>query len=287
MVLPSHIFTYAWVAAAGGGGENVVWTGRLAMLVAMFLVVGRRVQRSWSRRKNRAQQTDPVIPTHPVILQPKGPLGWADQIKKPVLPIAAVRELLGPSPRQFSSELQKYLAVTPPGWLKRQPKDELQLAFKNQIRIRREGAVMWAAIVQANSLLFRRGPTDCPASVIFSHDPWYDDHAEELLQTAHELYQLKGTDQNDADAAAFARMLTNELTRGMMLRVPKRFTGGRNVFHSAIMLPRKHLPKGYLAGSLFPVWADPGGTGALLLVPAAYWPPSLTAAWDRPARAKV
>ena len=77
-------------------------------------------------------------------------------------------------------------------------------------------------------------------------------------------------------------MLTVELSRGMLLKVPGRFTSGRAIFHSSMMLSRKHLPKGKLAGPYMPVWVDPDGSGTLLLVPAAYWPASLVAAWDSP-----
>jgi hypothetical protein len=51
------------------------------------------------------------------------------------------------------------------------------------------------------------------------------------------------------------------------------------------MLTRRHMPKGFVGASLIPVWVDPANTGSLLLVPAAYWPPSLTTQWERPARA--
>jgi hypothetical protein len=45
-------------------------------------------------------------------------------------------------------------------------------------------------------------------------------------------------------------------------------------------MPRKHLPKGFLSGSYFPIWIDPRPTGAVVMVPAAYWPASLTMEWD-------
>jgi hypothetical protein len=266
--------------AANPPGPNASWIGVL-FAMALVATILRHYLRGTLLRRNRT----PVAPNHPVILPSNRVAPQPDQSFRLALPIESIRELLGPAPRTFSQEIRKYLKVTPPPWLKRSWKDELKWAFRDQERIRRDGTVVWASIVQANSLLFRPGPTDSPASVIFSLDPWYDENPDDLLETAHDLFQLKGTDQNDPDAAAFARMLTNEMTRGMMLRAPKRFTGGRSVFHSSIMLTRKHLPKGFVGYSLLPVWLDPNGSGALLLVPAAYWPPSLTAQWDRPVRA--
>lgn len=195
------------------------------------------------------------------------------------MPIEAVRELIGSAPRTFEPKIQEYLHIVPPQWALRDA--EMRIAYDRQDIIRRDGQVVWATIVQANKLLFARGPFDHPASMIFSEDPYYDDHPEELREMARDLFLVKGTDQADAESAAFARMLTSELIRAPMLRVPSRFTGGRRVFHSSMMLPRKHLPKGVLGGWLMPVWIDPARNGALLLVPAAYWPASLFAAWDQ------
>jgi len=281
MVFPQGLLPAALGAYDDSSGDSALWIARIALAI-IVLILGRRYLRLlWRRTASRSGRTA-VSPNHPVILPPTRAAPRPDQSGKPVIPIEAVRDLLGNCPREFPADIQDYLKAKPPVWLKRRPKDELQLGFRHQDRIRREGHVVWAAIVQANSQLFRRGPNDCPASVIFSLDPWYDTHPQELVQSAGELFELKGTDQNDPDAAAFARMLTNEMTRAMMLRAPKRFTNGRNVFHSSVMLARKHLPKGFLSGKLFPVWVDPAGTGALLLVPAAFWPASLTAVWDRP-----
>jgi hypothetical protein len=188
---------------------------------------------------------------------------------------------MGSVPRSFPRELQKYLHIEPPVWLKKSPDDEMHWVYGDQDKIRKQGKVIWASVVQANSLIFRPGPSDHGASVIFSLDPWFDSHANALPTLAAELFALKGTDQEDAHSAAFARMLTNEMTRAMMLPVPKRFTEGREVFHSSLMLVRKHLPIGRLTGKLLPVWIDPENRGKLLLVPAAYWPASLTAIWSR------
>jgi hypothetical protein len=191
--------------------------------------------------------------------------------------IDQIRELLGPPPRRFDRSLQEYLHLKPPPWMTDDP--ELAVAYENQDRVRRDGKVVWAALVQANNLLFAPGGEDHPASMVFSEDPWFDQNPEALCDIAHDLFGLKNHDHDDPECADFSRMLTNERIRAPMLKVPQRFTGGRRVFHSSIVIPRKHLPKGVLCRSSLPVWIDAAGTGALLLVPAAYWPSSVLMQW--------
>jgi hypothetical protein len=271
-----------WLGYSASTGSGELLVAELCFGALAGLVISSYVRR-YLRRRRPKKKTGPVSPpNHPVILPARRQAAQVDDLVRPTLPIEMVRELVGPPPRKFSAETERYLHAEPPAWLKRRKGDEMAQAFAHQQRIRREGPVVWAAIVQANSKMFHPGPIDSGASAIFSLDPWYDSHPDNLLASAREHFMLKGTDQADPDAAAFARMLTNEMTRAMMLRAPKRFTDGRNVFHSSVMMTRKHLPKGFVGGHLFPVWLDPAGTGAVLLVPAAYWPASLTSAWDRP-----
>jgi hypothetical protein len=97
---------------------------------------------------------------------------------------------------------------------------------------------------------------------------------------AHAGFALKGTNPTDPESLIFAQMLTNEMTRAMGLKLPSKITGGYRVFHSSMLMPRKHMPKGVLSGGFFPVWIDPKNPGPVVMVPAAYWPPSLTMEWD-------
>ncbi len=196
-----------------------------------------------------------------------------------VTPIAYVRKLAGSAPRQFPGELKKYLHISKPTWLGYNFTDELHGIFRHQESIRREGKIVWAAVVQANSLLFRDDGIDCPASIIYSQDPWFDDRPEQLSLIARALFALKGTTPRNPVALRFANMLTNEMDRAMGLKAPTALSQGRDVFHSSIVLPRKHLPHRVLSGSYMPVFLDQGGSGEVILVPAAYWPPFLLSNW--------
>ena len=214
-------------------------------------------------------------PTHPVIEAPLTLYAMPQGSQ-----IDAVRALMGPPPRAFARSLSSYLRVDPPSCLLARKYDEEWDNIKSQEKLRREGMVVWATIVQANTNLFQRKNIEAGASVIYSPDPWFDRHRDALKAIAKQCFALKGTDPADPESAAFARMLTNEVTRAMGMKVPRVFTEGREVYHSSMLMPRKHLPHGLLRGAYFPVWIDPDKIGAVIMVPAAYWPPSLTTEWD-------
>ena len=253
-----------------------VFTG---VTVAVVIAIRNAMRTNRRRARPKRPPRLPVVAVHPAIppqLPLRPPLG---QSSRGVAPIQLVRDLLGEPPRTFDPSLAHYLQVEPPQWLTATTSDELYGVYPAQDRLRAYGRVVWAAVVQANALLFKPGPEDHPASVIWSEDRYFDARPKALLAITPELYSLKGNDQVDAESAAFARMLTNERIRAPRLKVPSRFTGGRVVYHSSLMFTRKHLPKGYVTGNLMPVWIDPAPSGMVLMVPAAYWPPSVTAAW--------
>ena len=200
------------------------------------------------------------------------------QIDPNVLPIEAIRLHLGKPPRRFDSSLQVYLHTRPPGWLSR--KDDLSAVYREQDRLRREGLVVWASLVQANRLLFAPGEQDHPVSIVWSTDSYFDAASDELQAIGQAAFELKGTQPAGGDAAALAKVLTDERMRGQRLAVPAVLTGGRTVWHSALMCTRRHLPRGVLRGRLLPIWIDPKPTGMALLIPTAYWPPAMRTAWE-------
>jgi hypothetical protein len=258
--------------------SGIVASG-VIFLVAIASIYDRRKRLANKARQTAKSQTaKAVVPRHPLVLPPKAysdPRAPATKL----VPIELCRELLGSPPRTFTAEMQSYLHADPPNWLVKSPDDPMNEVFRDQERIRREGKVVWAHVVQANSNIFKPGPTDHGAEMVWSDDPYYDTHPQELATIAHELFSLKRVDQADPETATFSRMLANELIRALRLPVPRRFTGGRNAYQSSMMLTRRHLPMGYMARGLMLVWVHPDPNGGVLLVPAAYWPASLTSYW--------
>ena len=252
----------------------------IAVGFAIHFYRKRKARKQFAQSAGAVPTASPsVIPLHPTIRNLVPKRIEIDDAAVRREPIDQIRDLLGPVPRKFDKSLDAYLAVKKPAWIA--GGDPIGAVYSRQQKVRRDGVIVWGVFVQVNQLNFKPGPIDVGGSVIFSLDPHYDANPGELQAMSIDLYALKGTDQADADAATFARMLTLESSRGMGLPVPPRFTGGRKVLHSSMIFPRKHLPNGFVTSNIFPVWVDPANSQGLLLVPAAYWPASLLAFWSR------
>lgn len=187
-----------------------------------------------------------------------------------------VRQNLGPSPRRFRWRDALYLRAFPPLWAWTDP--FIRQFYTRQRELRRSGAVVWGALVQANSLLFSPGGDDHPASVLYSTHAWYEVHPEELVELAGSLYDVKATDQDDPQLREFSRVLEDELDRAPGLQVPHSLTAGRDVYHTSVMVIRKHLPGRILRGPCFPLLVDPQ-RHLVQIVPSRFWPDALVEEW--------
>ncbi len=150
------------------------------------------------------------------------------------------------------------IAGAAPSWMK--PDDGLREAVDRQELLLAHGTIVWAALVQANTLLFKAGPADCPAQVIYSRDAEFDARPAELRAIAQRIFKLKGSTPTDPREKAIADKLTNEMDRTMGWRLPVELTD-RPVFSAAIMVWRKHIPAGVLSGASFPVLVHPDTQG--------------------------
>ena len=168
----------------------------------------------------------------------------------------------------------------PPAWLK--PDDLTSRIFANQKQILRDGHVHWAAIVQANSLLFLPGPVDSGAQVVYAPDN--DLPLEALRQIASRLFSFKTRPPADPVLARIGQMLARETERALDWPVPPTLTGGRRVITTIVMIHRAFVPGGMLGMNHFPIIADPQ-TSLALLLPSKFWPESLVSQWS--AHAKV
>lgn len=73
-------------------------------------------------------------------------------------------------------------------------------------------------------------------------------------------------------------MLTDELERALDWPIPRTISEGRDIVTTIVMLPREHMPDGFIGLGHFPILADPKSLLAML-IPHRYWPPDLIAAW--------
>jgi len=177
------------------------------------------------------------------------------------------RRNLGEAPRRFGLwERLTYLTLFPPSWVWSDP---LLRLYTKQFRLLREGTLVWAHVVQANSLLFSPGPWDSPGEVIFCPNPGEGVTPEQLAPIAKRIYALKGTQPSDPRERHLADHLTNERTRRFGLRVPETLGATFPCYLSTLMFPRKHLPNRQLEHPFFPVLVLP--EGEVLFLPARYW----------------
>lgn len=192
------------------------------------------------------------------------------------------RKRFGPSPRSFPlwSRL-RYLRTPPPAWLRKRRSDGLWELYRQRSLLLTRGTIVWAHLVQANEVLFSPGKIDAPAMVIYSPDPYFDAHLDELAEMASRLFALKDTKPEDAELARFARFITDEMDRNLHVPIPSQISENRTVIATGIMVHRKHLPFGVLTESFFPLLALPEVTPATMILPERYWPDSLLRAWGK------
>ena len=188
-----------------------------------------------------------------------------------------LREALAQQRRRLQPVAWTKLAGARPPWMK--PTDALNEAVERQEFLMTEGEVVWAAVVQANKLLFERGDLDCPAMVVYGRDPELDARPAELREIAKRVYKLKGATPRDPVERAIAAKVTDEMDRTMGWALPVELTA-RHVCSAAVMVWRKHIPDGVLTGSSFPMFVH-DATKAVMVVPHAFWPPEMLALWKR------
>lgn len=168
-----------------------------------------------------------------------------------------------------------YLRVRPPGWCR---KDNLMAVFRDRAKLLREGQIVPAVLVQANTFLFERGADDAPANVIYITDADAEQPVARMLEVARKIFSLKNTKPEDADEARFAQMVSYELGRDFRITVPEKLSGGLDLTYTTIMVHRRHLPAGRLTVPYFPLVIHPESRAAMIL-PARYWPDDFLDEW--------
>ena len=183
--------------------------------------------------------------------------------------INAIRHNLGAPPRQFGWLARQYHRQLHPLWLTRN--DPLIEQFRARELLFTHGSVVWAALIQANELLFKRGRFDSPAMVLFAPDESMDAHPAWLATVATDLYRLKDATADHPEEHNYGAMLADEMERALGWTVPASITGGKLLKSTSILVCRRHLPRGVLSENIFPLLIHQD-TPAAMIVPCRYWP---------------
>ena len=172
-----------------------------------------------------------------------------------------------------------YLRIAKPFWLSKDPTDKLAVHFEHINQLLSDGVVVWAYLIQANSMLFEKGPWDLPGEVVYCIEDTRRADPLKLQQVARKLGQLKGTQPNTPDLSRIAEYLTDELIRVFGLPVPESISPDLKCRISTTYFVRKHLPLRKLCNPLIPFLVHPTNPFVATSLPARYWPPELTKWW--------
>lgn len=162
--------------------------------------------------------------------------------------------------------------------------DELGVIFKEKKQLLSEGVICYAAVVQANDMLFRWAFGDLPANLIYSPDEAVCRDPELLYQLAQQLFSYKDVplEQVPESWREVARVITDERDRSSFaFRAVTADGFAVNTYFNANMIFRKHLPGMVLHSGLLPVLACPGKCTSVLVLPKQYWTAEFKEVWRK------
>ena len=171
------------------------------------------------------------------------------------------------------------MQLSRPEWL--DSKDPMSELYSKKAMLLQQGEIVFAAIVQANTILFKRFPPfNCPAQIVYSADPYFAENPEVLYDLAYGIYRYKGQvlDRVPKEWKEVSRVITDEYDRSDFVFSLTR--ENRSVEYRLIptMIFRKLLPKRKLCGNLLPVLMIPNCKQVFIL-PKRYWTKKFTEAW--------
>jgi hypothetical protein len=150
----------------------------------------------------------------------------------------------------------------------------------------REGTVVWAAVVQANSDLFKPGTKPLPANVVWSADAQFDEDPAALVEIGREVFKLKHTEPDDKQLREVAKVVTDELNYIVNYKLPQKLTSGRKVYLTTIVIARNTLPNGMLEGRYFPAVVAERAPRKVAVLPWTWWPRSMLPRTTHPDKIK-
>lgn len=157
--------------------------------------------------------------------------------------------------------------------------DPLLTLWKDQSLLLKSGRVVWAAVIQANGMLFEPGNYSLPGEVVIGVDTSLDDNPEPLAETASRIFAIKGTQPQDPELRIVADRITNEIHRSLAEVLPMQITNGLALKRYTVVFHQPHLPFGFLNGKVLPVLVHASSKHALI-VPSWYWPEEMKMEWE-------
>lgn len=200
-------------------------------------------------------------------------LDWQAELEECRKRFAKAHKVLGMR-RRLPEHLEK------PAWLLKSPSDRISQLFDASPAVFEEGVVTWGSVVQANSLLFKAGPSSCPADIVHPTSVESNVDPEQLREVAILLFNLKETKPDDPAQAEIAEHLTNEKTRLFAIEVPKGLNRGVSTGLNTTFFTRAYMPNAILRKTMTPIIVLQGRPMFALPLPARFWSPNLLKWWS-------
>ncbi|MDO5155772.1 MAG: hypothetical protein Q4D51_07385 [Eubacteriales bacterium] len=177
-----------------------------------------------------------------------------------------------------------------PKWMRET--DPIYQVYRDKKMLMKYGKVYYAAVVQANQLLFEKDSKEnCPGNIVYSTHPFMKENPLLLSQLAHELFAYKGMplEKVPAQYREIVRIITDEMDRsGVNFHTYlDKYTSIDQMQNSdignmedwreltikflALMVFRNDLPQNYLGCNLLPILAAPNVCQSVLILPKQYW----------------
>lgn len=152
--------------------------------------------------------------------------------------------------------------------------DPLNVIYREEKTLLKEGNVFMGCIVQANKNLFKRfPPLNYPAVILYSPDPVLGTDGNRLYAIARKLFSYKDRPQDaPEELRELAEWITDEITRFFNVPLPDSLTGGKEVYITVFQVMRKNLPGKKLRQNILPILAAPGSCKSATVLPKELWP---------------
>lgn len=185
-------------------------------------------------------------------------------------------ETLNQMQENFHSRKKRIEKLPRPPWLT--DDDPLSEIYTEEKRLFAFGEIHYAALVQANSILFHRFPPyNCPANIIVGFSEYFDCRPTALFEIGHMLYQYKDRPGAPDDIREITDSITSEHERLHNRLLPGTYTRDQAAYFTTIMVYRSHLPRRTLIGPIFPVLSNPELLSSSTILPKRYWTKEFTA----------
>lgn len=173
--------------------------------------------------------------------------------------------------KKLSFSFSAYNRLTKPEWMQQSKDNRFEATYIDHGMLLRKGRIAIAKIVQANSLLYKPGEDNCPAAMVFSEDPYFEENPDKLGEIAYRLYGIKGSRCDDEELQRFSDILADEIVTLFNVEIPQKITYSRKVYFTSLMVHREHLPNRYIDFGCFPALIYPEKTEASIILPSRYW----------------